>query len=79
MNTRNEFINFAKSKDVVSAFHYQPLHSSKAGKTFGESRGGMQNSVKTSKTLARIPLYYGMNSREVEKVVEVVTNFLKKI
>lgn len=36
---RTKLINYLKDNDIHAVFHYVPLHSSEAGKEFGEMRG----------------------------------------
>ena len=39
LETRSRFIAYLKERDIYSAFHYVPLHSSPAGQKFGRFAG----------------------------------------
>ncbi|MBH0038954.1 dTDP-4-amino-4,6-dideoxygalactose transaminase [Pseudoalteromonas sp. SWN166] len=72
---RVRFISFMKENNIVTPFHYIPLHSSPAGKQFGKFIGNdLHTSVESAK-LVRLPLYFGMTKADQDKVVESVTEF----
>ena len=55
--------------------HYVPLHSSKAGKKFGRASGNMNVTNDISQRLIRLPLFYGMQNHEVDRVVQAIKAF----
>ena len=55
--------------------HYVPLHSSKAGKKFGRASGNMNVTNDISQRLIRLPLFYGMQDQEVDRVVQAIMKF----
>ena len=55
--------------------HYVPLHSSKAGKKFGRASGNMNVTNDISQRLIRLPLFYGMQDQEVDRVVQAIIKF----
>jgi dTDP-4-amino-4,6-dideoxygalactose transaminase len=50
--------------------HYQPLHTSKAGKRYGKTSGGLEKTVKTSATLLRLPLWPDMSRQDIDRICE---------
>ncbi len=66
---------FLKSKGIDTAFHYLPLHSAPAGRRYGELRGEDKYSTDRSERLLRLPLYYDLGSKEIERVVESINAF----
>ena len=72
---RAKFISFMKTHNIVTPFHYIPLHSSPAGKQFGEFIGRDINTSVESAKLVRLPLYYGMNDDKQLEVVQTVRKF----
>ena len=72
---RNEFITYMKKQGVITPFHYIPLHSSPAGNKFGEFRGNDSYTTLESSKLVRLPLYYGMTPKELDRVVELIFDF----
>jgi len=55
--------------------HYVPLHSSKAGKKYGRASGDMNVTNDISQRLIRLPLFYGMQDQEVDRVVQAIKAF----
>ena len=74
LEERTKFIRYLKERDILSVFHYIPLHSAPAGQKFGHFHGEDVFTTKESERLARLPMYYGLNE-QVEKVVECVKDF----
>ena len=72
---RNEFIVYMKKQNIITPFHYIPLHSSPAGKQFGEFIGNDKYTTLESSKLARLPLYYGMKAESLDKVIKVTLEF----
>lgn len=72
---RAKFISFMKARDIVTPFHYIPLHSSPAGMQFGKFIGNDNYTLLESAKLVRLPLYYGMTLAEQQKVVESAMEF----
>lgn len=74
---RTELISFLKSNEIMSVFHYIPLHTSPAGQKFGEFRGQDVYTTKESERLARLPLFYGLTKEQNEYIIDKVTEFYK--
>lgn len=74
---RTKLINFLKENDILSVFHYVPLHSAPAGRKFGRFHGEDKYTTKESERLTRLPLYYGLKDDEVDYIVEKVHEFYK--
>ena len=69
---RDKLISELKSQGVVSVFHYQGLHKSPAGKRYGVSSGGFENTNLVETTLIRIPLYFGMTEKQKSHVANSI-------
>lgn len=78
LKERTSLIHYLKGKDINSVFHYIPLHSSPAGKRLGEFRGEDKHTTFESERLLRLPLYYGLDPKDVEYVSESIYKFYKK-
>jgi dTDP-4-amino-4,6-dideoxygalactose transaminase len=72
---RADFIRHLKRKDVLSVFHYIPLHSSPAGSKFGRMNGMDNFTTTESERLVRLPLYYQMSDEQVKTVIEASRSF----
>lgn len=69
---RTRFIAWLKSQGIMAVFHYIPLHSSPAGKRFGQFVGEDNFTTRESEKLVRLPLYYNMAERDVSHVIESI-------
>src|SRR5699024_7283719 len=74
-NTRQQLIEFLKSKQIFSTSHYVPLHTSHAGRKFGSFVGKDYYTTKESERLIRLPLYYSMKVEDVDDVVSCIEDF----
>ena len=77
LRDRTAFINYLKSLDVSSVFHYVPLHSSPAGRRFGRFNGEDVYTTKESDRLSRLPLYYGMTDEDRDRVIDAVLSYAR--
>lgn len=75
IDQRTALIDFLKVKNIMSVFHYIPLHSSPAGKSFGHFNGVDHYTTVESERLVRLPLYYGLDNEDREAVIRSVTSF----
>lgn len=77
---RSKFIDYSKSKGVLSVFHYLSLHKSDY---YNDKNGLLSYNLPFSDyftdCLVRIPLYCDMSEDDVSFVIEVVLEFFKKI
>lgn len=75
---RTDFISFMKENDILTVFHYIPLHSAPAGIKYGRFDGDDEFTTKESERLVRLPLYYNMDSNDLNKVIDCALKFLSK-
>lgn len=76
LGERTRLISFLKEHEILSVFHYVPLHSSKfAIEKFGEI--SLPKTEDLSSRLLRLPMYYSLKMKEVEKVIDTILNFYK--
>ncbi|WKY45672.1 dTDP-4-amino-4,6-dideoxygalactose transaminase [Eubacteriaceae bacterium ES2] len=74
---RQDLIDWLKINGIMAVFHYIPLHTSSAGKKFGQFVGNDVHTTKESERLLRLPLYYSLTNAEVESVCEKIEDFFK--
>jgi dTDP-4-amino-4,6-dideoxygalactose transaminase len=68
---RDAFIGHMRASDVVTPFHYVPLHSSPAGLKYGRMSGNrLQVTDDVSERLVRLPLFFDLSS-EMESVIDI--------
>jgi len=72
---RTRLIEFLKTKNIGSVFHYVPLHSAPAGLKYGRFSGSDVYTTRESERLLRLPMYYGLTGTEVEHVCKNIFEF----
>lgn len=77
LDERTKLIDYLKSKEILSVFHYIPLHSAEAGLKFGRFHGEDIYTTKESERLMRLPLYYGLEEEQVNYIVETIKEYFK--
>ena len=77
LKQRTELIDYLKKNDILSVFHYVPLHSSFAGIKHGVFFGKDIYTTKDSERLVRLPMYYELSEVEVEKIIDNIFSFYK--
>ena len=70
-------IGYLKSKGIAAVFHYIPLHSSPAGQKYGTFSGEDRYTTKESERLLRLPMYYGLEKKQIDYIVKTVNEFYK--
>ncbi|MCM1232537.1 MAG: dTDP-4-amino-4,6-dideoxygalactose transaminase [Ruminococcus flavefaciens] len=75
---RTSLIKYLRENGVGAVFHYIPLHSSPAGKRLGKFWGEDKYTTVESERLVRLPLYYQIETNDVEKTVECIYSFYKE-
>ena len=75
---RTEMIDFLKKRNILSIFHYQPLHLSKMGREFGGRVGDCPVTEDVSNNLLRLPFYNSYTDDEQSYVIEAVKQFKVK-
>ncbi len=78
LEERTELIQYLKEYGIKAVFHYIPLHSSIAGRKYGEFVGEDRNTTKESERLLRLPMFYALGEEEVEYVVGKVKEFYSR-
>ena len=77
LEQRGDFINFMKSKDVLTVFHYVPLHTAPAGLKYGRFHGEDNFTTRESDRLVRLPMYYALTEDKVNYICECVHEYFE--
>lgn len=72
---RARLIAFMKENDILTVFHYVPLHSAPAGLKFGRFHGEDIYTTKESERLLRLPMFYQLTGKQVELIAGKVKEF----
>ena len=79
LEQRTKYIDHMRENNIITVFHYIPLHSSPAGRKYSKFIGEDKFTTKESERLVRLPLFYSLTDLEQEKVIEKTIEFIKKI
>ena len=72
---RSKLIDHLKANDILSVFHYIPLHSAPEGKKIGRFHGADEYTTKESERLLRLPMFFGLKPDQVDLICDKVTEF----
>ena len=78
LEDRQNLILHLKSRDILSVFHYLPLHLSPMGKRFAGKPGDCPVTEDVADRLLRLPFYNDLDEASQARVVERVLDFLPK-
>ena len=77
LDTRTKLLEHLKNNDILSVFHYIPLHSSEAGLKFSYFFGEDEYTTIESERLVRLPMYYNIEESDLNRVVNSLNSFFK--
>ena len=72
---RQSLINWMKEAEILTVFHYIPLHSSPAGERFGRFQGDDVFTTSESERLLRLPLFYNLSDNNQRTVISSLLSF----
>ena len=79
LDERTNFIAGMKSREIITPFHYIPLHSAPAGRQYGRCSGDMSVTDRVSDTLVRMPMYFDLDKESMEIVFDAIKASLPQI
>lgn len=75
LEERGRLIENLGINNITAAFHYIPLHASLAGQKFSVFNATDCYTTCESERLVRLPIYYGMDIDDCDKIIECVKRF----
>ena len=75
LETRSKLLEYLKENNILSVFHYIPLHSAPAGLKFGRFDGDDYYTTKDSERLIRLPMHYGLENIKKDKIINNIIEF----
>jgi len=75
LNVRQALISHLKTRDILSVFHYLPLHLSDMGRKFGGQPGNCPVTEDISDRLLRLPFFNDLTEGDQTEVIEAITEF----
>lgn len=76
-NIREKLIKHLKSKNIITLFHYIPLHTSPFFKKHFKQHNILNNTGIISKKIIRLPIYPDLTKKEIFRVKNSIFNFFK--
>lgn len=77
LKERDELIDYLKLNQILSVFHYLPLHSSVYYSQKHDKRP-LSNTDKYSERLLRLPLFFGLTEKEISHIIKCIVKFYEK-
>ena len=75
LEKRQAFIRYMKENDILTVFHYVPLHTADMGRGFGYKQGDLPVTEAISDSLVRLPLFNSMTDAEQEKIIQAILTY----
>ena len=75
LESRQALIAHLRNRDILSVFHYLPLHLSAMGQKFGGKPGDCPVTESVSDRLLRLPFYNDLDEAAQERVISAVREF----
>ena len=75
LHARKMLIEHLKERNILSVFHYVPLHLSDMGRQFGGYKGQCPVTERVSEQLVRLPMYSGLTEGDQERILEALYDF----
>lgn len=75
LEVRQALIEHLKARNILSVFHYLPLHLSDMGRQFGGQPGDCPVTEDVSDRLLRLPFYNDLDETDQARVVEAIKEF----
>jgi dTDP-4-amino-4,6-dideoxygalactose transaminase len=75
LEQRQGFIQYMKMHQILTVFHYQPLHLSEMGQRYGGKPGDCPVTERVSDCLVRLPFYYDLSETDLASIVEAARAF----
>ncbi|MDF2785695.1 MAG: TDP-4-oxo-6-deoxy-D-glucose aminotransferase [Pantoea eucrina] len=72
---RDALIRWMKEAEILTVFHYIPLHTSPAGERFGRFHGEDRVTTRDSERLLRLPLFYNLSDNNQRTVISSLLSY----
>ena len=75
LSEREKLQRFLREKNIITAFHYIPLHSAPEGLKVGRFVGEDEYTTNTYERLLRLPMYYKLSREDIDTVCKAIYEF----
>lgn len=75
LEERQRLIAYLQDREIMGVFHYQPLHLSEVGRSFGGRTGDCPITESVSDRLLRLPFFNELEPESQDRVIQAVRDF----
>lgn len=75
LDIRTRFIRYLKEHDILTVFHYVPLHTSAKGQNVGGGDYYCPVTDEVSETLVRLPFYNDLDEKDQQRIIDATKAF----
>ena len=75
---RQDLLNFLKEHGIAAVSHYEPLHSSKAGKKYGKAYEDLSKTDLLTKKIIRLPFHPSVSTEQQDFIYEKLKKYFNK-
>lgn len=75
LQVRQDFIAYLKAQNILSVFHYVPLHLSELGQTYGGHAGMCPITEDVSDRIVRLPFFVDLSEADLRRIVAAIRAF----
>lgn len=72
---RTKFIEYLKEAEIMTVFHYIPLHACPAGEQYGRFHGEDKYTTQESNRLVRLPLFFNLSDIDQRTVTSTILSY----
>lgn len=77
LQERMALIRFLCQNEILSVFHYIPLHTALAGKKYGRFNGEDVYTTKESERLIRLPMHLNLQEEQIDYICKKIEEFYR--
>ncbi|SES80615.1 dTDP-4-amino-4,6-dideoxygalactose transaminase [Thorsellia anophelis] len=75
---RTRFIDYLKEAEIMTVFHYIPLHACPAGEQYGYFHGEDRYTTQESNRLVRLPLFFNLSDIDQRTVISTILGYFSE-
>ena len=75
LNERTKLQTYLRENEIMTVFHYVPLHSAPEGEKVGRFVGEDKYTTSGYESLLRLPMYYKLDKKDIEFICNKIKEF----
>jgi dTDP-4-amino-4,6-dideoxygalactose transaminase len=73
-DARVNLMEYLRQRGISTTFHYQNLHESRQGMKYPSRSVNFAESIKFSRSILRLPLFYGLSEKDVSFISQMIND-----